>query len=274
MVNNTETENLLEYMPTFKVWYKALLVYIFQLIIFILAFIFFWWISSTLLLGAIFGQLIIAFLGTVPYIYIAGNSEKIRSKYLKRYGKSAGQYFWYRYHSYIIPLQSASLYFPLLLKTDYFLPAIIQFPSHFLTKSLLPIFIALPLSITLVVFGLFIRRASRGFGSDEDHFLYMIYPQKGRLITQGIYRFIRHPRFLCRITITIGFGIFANNLMAIGVVLIHLVIFYLLLIPEDKELGKRFSEGFLDYKNKVPSLFPRFGTWRNFIRFISSKRKK
>ena len=263
----------LGHMPAFSVWYKLLLTYIGQFVLFVFVMVFFWWISSRFLIGAFIGEFLIILLGSLPFLYMTINIDSIRDKYLEKYGELAAQKFWYHFQSYPTPIISAGFYTPILLKTDYFLPAIIKLPSHFLTKSLLPIFIALPLSITLLVFGLFIRRASRGFGSDEDHFLYMIYPQKGRLITQGIYRFIRHPRFLCRIIITIGFGIFANNLMAIGVVLIHLVIFYLLLIPEDKELGKRFSDGFLDYKNKVPYLFPRFGTWRNFIRFIFFKKK-
>ena len=280
MAEMKDMEMFLEYMPAFSIWYKALLIYLFQFFIFISVMIFFLWISSVRWYGALIGEFIVVFCGIISYMVLTINIDNIRDKYLERHGKLAAQRLWYYYESYTIPLLSSSLYLPLLLKTDYFLPALIDFPSHFMTLSLFPVYIALPLGVFIIIFGLLIRRPSGGFGADVETYLYLLYPEKGRLITEGIYRYVRHPRYLSRGLIVVGFGVIANNLLAICVGLIHFMGFCLLIKPEDNELVRRFGDVFIRYCSSVPALFPRFGTWKDFIKLVflgstpESSRKK
>jgi protein-S-isoprenylcysteine O-methyltransferase Ste14 len=116
--------------------------------------------------------------------------------------------------------------------------------------------------------GLLIRRPSGGYETDVGHFLLMIYPEKGNLITDGIYRYIRHPRYLCRIIFIIGFCVLANSLIALGAGFIHLLIFYLFLKPEDEELRRRYSDEFNSYEKRIPALLPRYGNWKKFIKYV------
>lgn len=268
MNNNNDFELFLRYSPDFGIWYKVILIFLFQLLIFISIMIFFWWISSTYLLGALLGEFIIVFPGTLPYRYMFKNSNSIREKYLKKYDKLAGQAFWYHYESYTIPMISAAFYLPLLLKTDYFLPAIINLPAHVITNTLFPAFVALPIGIFFVILGFIIRSASKGYGWDEDHYLYMIYPDEGKLILEGIYQYIRHPRFLSRLIIGIGFGFIANNILAFGVVFVHFFTFYTMLKSEDEELIKRFGNDVIKFHRDIPGIIPRKGKIKKFIKYI------
>ena len=204
----------------------------------------------------------------IYFVYIANNSVKIRDRHRKKYGKLAGQYFWFKYLAYINPIVSASFYFPILIKTDYFLPAIVSLQSHFITNSIFPFFIALPISIFLVLLGLLIRKSSGGYGIDIDSYLYMVYPEKGKLIKDGMYKYIRNPQYLGRGIIAIGFGFFANNIIGILVGLMHFLSYIAIIPSEDKELMRRFGSDFKSYSNKVPFLLPKIGNWAKFIRFV------
>ena len=274
MENGKNADILIEYIPAFAVWYKLIILYFFQFVIFILAMVFFWWISSTVLIGALVGEFIIIYLGVLPYRHIVINIEKLREKYRKKYGKLAAQYFWFNYESYTIPLLSSSLYFPLLLIT-YKQPSfqIINMPTHFITTSLFPISITLPIGIIIIIIGFLIQYTSGGFSTDIETYLHLLYPEKGRLLTNGLYKYIRHPRYLGRGFIAIGLGVIANNIIAYFVGIIHFLVFCSLIGPEDNELSRRFKDEFLNYKTKVPALIPRYGNWKEFLRFIFIKKK-
>ena len=262
-----------EKLPFLNIWYKVLILYALQLIIFVSVILFFWQISIKYFFGALIGQLIIAFTGVYPYRRIALNIDDIRQKYRKKYDKLACQYLWFHYESYTIPLLSSSLYFPILLKTDYFLPELIDLPVHMMTNSLFPIYIAIPFGILVFSLGIIIRKPSGGFGPSVESYFYLIYPEKGKLITDGIYRYIRNPRYLSRGLIAISLGILANNILAILIGFIHFLAFASLIIPEDKELKQRFGNGFVEYQKQVPALIPRYGNWKKFLKYICYREK-
>ena len=141
-------------------------------------------------------------------------------------------------------------------------------PSHFITVSMFPYYVAFPIGITLVIMGLLMRRFSGGYGIDTDAYLYIIYPEKGRLITDGMYKYIRNPQYLCRGIIAIGFGFIANNIIAVSVGFIHFLSYLAIIPTEDKELIKRFGTDFESYQKNVPAVLPKYGNWKKFIKFI------
>ncbi len=246
----------MEQVPALSRWQTAIPTYLSQMVLFIFVLLFFYLISKVTWYGAIIGQLIVAFLATIPYRYIVKNSDKIRKKYHEKYKDLAGQKFWYHYESYTVPLLSSSLYFPLILKTDYFLPAIAELPKHFTTETLFPIYLAIPLGIFLCIMGLTIRKPSGGFEADVEGYFYVLYPKKGNLITGGKYKYVRNPRYLGRGLLVIGLGVLANNILAIFVAIIHFAAFASLIPSEEKELMKRFGDDFEEYKKRVPALIP------------------
>jgi protein-S-isoprenylcysteine O-methyltransferase Ste14 len=80
---------------------------------------------------------------------------------------------------------------------------------------------------------------------------------KGRLLRDGIYEVVRHPRYL-----TAGLGVIANLLIVNHLGLYILVISvlppgFLMLMFEERELVDRFGEAYRDYQRAVPQLIPR-----------------
>lgn len=272
-MKKSDDEIFLEYNPFFSVWYKVLLLYIFQFTIFLFSFIFFLYVTSVFIYGALVAEFIVVFLGTCPYKYIGKNIKKIRKELKENYKDLAVQHFWFKYESYTIPLLSSSLYFPLLLRQNFFVyPKIINLPENFVTTTLFTEYFAIPFGIILVILGFLIRRAPSGFSSNIENYLYMFHPEKSELVKKGLYRYIRHPRYLSRGFIAIGFGIFANSFLAIFVGFIHFIVFCSVIPSEEKELKDRFKEDYRIYQKNVPALIPKFKNLKNFLKIILTQK--
>ncbi|MFC1872686.1 methyltransferase family protein [Chloroflexota bacterium] len=83
-------------------------------------------------------------------------------------------------------------------------------------------------------------------------------PQK--LITTGLYRYIRNPMLLGLFIFLVGLGLLLGSLSLIFIltpIFIIINVLYLMAI-EEKEMEKKFGKQYLDYKKKVPMWFPRF----------------
>jgi protein-S-isoprenylcysteine O-methyltransferase Ste14 len=83
--------------------------------------------------------------------------------------------------------------------------------------------------------------------------------RKGRLLQDGIYRIVRHPRYL-----SAGFGVVANALFInyAGLYLLILLLVplgHMMLVFEERELIERFGEEYRQYQREVPRLIPH---WR------------
>ena len=83
--------------------------------------------------------------------------------------------------------------------------------------------------------------------------------QNGKLLTDGIYRVVRHPRYL-----SAGIGVIANAIIInyVGLYILILLLFsagYVMLLLEERELVERFGEEYRRYQREVPRIIPR---WR------------
>ena len=81
--------------------------------------------------------------------------------------------------------------------------------------------------------------------------------RKGRLLQDGIYRVVRHPRYL-----SAGIGTIANALVINyeGMYILILWLFpagYVMLVLEERELVDRFGEEYRQYQRVVPRIVPR-----------------
>jgi len=199
-------------------------------------------------------------------------SNNLREKYLKKYKNNPWQHF-FLYYSYTSPFGAAALYFPLMLKTNYLLPSIINLPQNFLTKNLFPIYVAIPFGLILFVIGLLIIRISENFDTDIGNYLHVMNPDKSRILRGGVYSYIRHPRFLSRIILSISLGIFANNLLAILVALVHFIPYFIFMIALDKQLIRIYGEEIKQYQENTPYLLPKIKNWKKFAKIIIFKGK-
>ncbi|MBK5293511.1 MAG: isoprenylcysteine carboxylmethyltransferase family protein [Acidobacteriia bacterium] len=81
--------------------------------------------------------------------------------------------------------------------------------------------------------------------------------RKGRLLREGIYGVVRHPRYL-----SAGIGMIVNalivNYLGLYILLISVVPpGYLMLVLEERELLDRFGDAYREYQWDVPRLIPR-----------------
>jgi protein-S-isoprenylcysteine O-methyltransferase Ste14 len=81
--------------------------------------------------------------------------------------------------------------------------------------------------------------------------------RKGRLLREGIYGVVRHPRYL-----SAGIGMISNALIVnyLGVYFLLIAVVppgYLMLVLEERELLGRFGDAYREYQRDVPRLIPR-----------------
>lgn len=258
----------LDYMPALKVKYKALLTALFEFVFFIILMIGFWWIASKNLIYAGIYHIIISILMIVPFTYITINAEKVRKKYREKFGNLAYQKLFYRYLIYQNIFGNTSRYCRILLKTSYFLPALITFPSNFLTNSFFPYYTSIPLGLFLLILGWLLWNPSKEFNVDLHMYVYLIFPENSRIVKSEIYGIIRHPKYIAECLFALAIGVLANNIIAIFFSLFHIIPILSLIIVEDRELKRRLGDEFLNYKKSVPALVPRYGNWKKFVKLL------
>jgi protein-S-isoprenylcysteine O-methyltransferase Ste14 len=83
------------------------------------------------------------------------------------------------------------------------------------------------------------------------------YPQK--LLTEGVYARIRHPRYLQFLLALLGYALFANYLALYVVFALWVGGAYLIVLFEERELRDRFGEDYEEYSRRVPRFLPQ---WR------------
>lgn len=81
-----------------------------------------------------------------------------------------------------------------------------------------------------------------------------------RLVTSGLYSWVRNPMILGWIIMLFGVGLLLNSisLFFIFTPLFALLNILYLKTVEEKEMEKKFGQEYLKYKESVPMLFPRF----------------
>lgn len=78
------------------------------------------------------------------------------------------------------------------------------------------------------------------------------------LVTEGIYSVCRNPMYLGNILIILGFGIFANSLLFMGIFFPLFLLFYAAIINAEEDfLINKFGQEFSDYIASSNALLPR-----------------
>ncbi|MDH3369164.1 MAG: isoprenylcysteine carboxylmethyltransferase family protein, partial [Gemmatimonadota bacterium] len=80
----------------------------------------------------------------------------------------------------------------------------------------------------------------------------------GRLLTEGIYARLRHPRYVEVILGVISYALVANYLGGYVVVLVTVASMVPLVLLEERELRDRFGDAYDEYARRVPRFIPRW----------------
>lgn len=101
-------------------------------------------------------------------------------------------------------------------------------------------------SNALMFFGLFLM--SKGWSR--------IHSSGGELVTDGIYRYARHPQYLGLIVITVGLLIQWPTIITLAMWPILIVMYYRLAKREEREAMEAFGERYKVYKQHTPMFLP------------------
>jgi protein-S-isoprenylcysteine O-methyltransferase Ste14 len=81
--------------------------------------------------------------------------------------------------------------------------------------------------------------------------------KEGRLLQEGIYARVRHPRYVAVMLGTAAMALFTNYLAAYVLAAVAFPWLHLIITLEERELADRFGEAYREYQRRVPRLVPR-----------------
>ncbi len=79
-----------------------------------------------------------------------------------------------------------------------------------------------------------------------------------RLLTEGAYNIVRHPRYLAALVGIIGFSLICNYPALYAVLGASIPVGWLLIVLEERELRERFGDEYEEYCRQVPRIIPRW----------------
>ncbi|HSM05070.1 MAG TPA: isoprenylcysteine carboxylmethyltransferase family protein [Longimicrobiales bacterium] len=81
--------------------------------------------------------------------------------------------------------------------------------------------------------------------------------EEPRLLDEGVYARVRHPRYLGFMVGSLGWTMMANHGATYIVAALLVPLVWGLIVLEERELVARFGDRYLDYRARVPALVPR-----------------
>jgi len=114
----------------------------------------------------------------------------------------------------------------------------------------------IPLLVRLVIFIIIIAIAYVLIYISHN-VLFKTPENKDDLITEGIFKHVRHPMYLGVLLIYLSLNFLSISLISIVIWLIVFVIYDQLATYEENQLEKLFNEKYLQYKEEVPKWIPR-----------------
>ena len=87
-----------------------------------------------------------------------------------------------------------------------------------------------------------------------------------RLVTGGLYAFVRHPQYLGLFLSLFGEGVVHwPTVFSVSVFPIIVVVYYFLARREERAMLAQFGDEYRAYASRVPMFIPRWGQWRGLI---------
>lgn len=178
--------------------------------------------------------------------------------------------FWFSIHPFVRFWRSVGARFTIAI--HYGLIAVLASGIFMMRKPVLsveygtnPVLIALAVPIYALAIVLRIR-LSKHLRTKILMGLPELAPEKheGRLITEGIYSRIRHPRYVQVLLALLAYALVCNYLAVYVLFLTGLVWLNLVARVEERELRERFGAEYEAYSARVPRFVPKLGVSRSF----------
>jgi protein-S-isoprenylcysteine O-methyltransferase Ste14 len=112
--------------------------------------------------------------------------------------------------------------------------------------------------VVLVASGVLRRRHAQAFGTAQLVGLPELDPARpdSRLVTDGIYARVRHPRYVQIWLGLLGHALIVNYVSTYALVAIATAVILLVVRMEERELSARFGDAYRDYAARVPRFLP------------------
>ena len=94
-----------------------------------------------------------------------------------------------------------------------------------------------------------------------------VYKARGedRLVTDGLYAFVRHPQYTGLFIALFGEGVVHwPTLFSVGLFPVIVLVYTWLAYREEQQMLDQFGDVYRSYKRQVPMFIPRWGQWRQF----------
>ena len=117
-------------------------------------------------------------------------------------------------------------------------------------RSVVPFGIRLPIALLAIIFGLFLSLSG-------IHTVFSEYTEQPRMITSGLFSFVRHPVYLGGLLVYIGLLAFLLSPLAL---LVFIAVFFLydwLAQDEEARMLRVFGRRYEDYRHHTPKWLPR-----------------
>ena len=86
----------------------------------------------------------------------------------------------------------------------------------------------------------------------------LIHSSQGkRLVTEGVYAYVRHPQYSGIFLITMGFLLQWPTIITIFMWPVLVIAYYRLAMKEEREVEKQFGREYQEYRKRVPAFIPR-----------------
>lgn len=92
-----------------------------------------------------------------------------------------------------------------------------------------------------------------------------IHAAQGRLITNGVYAYARHPQYTGLFLVIAGFLVQWPTLLTVLMAPILIYAYVRLARSEERAMEQQFGQRYIDYARHVPAFFPPLRQWKAFL---------
>ncbi|MFX1277977.1 MAG: methyltransferase family protein [Promethearchaeota archaeon] len=124
------------------------------------------------------------------------------------------------------------------------------FSFSILLNNFIHLIVRIVIFIILIVIAYLLIRSSHNI-------LFRTPENKDELITEGIFKHVRHPMYLGVLLIYLSCNFLSISLISFAIWIIVFIIYDRLATYEEKQLEILFKEKYLEYKKRVPKWIPR-----------------
>ncbi len=163
-----------------------------------------------------------------------------RAMYRERYGMQAYRQLFFRFLVPFLISASAALYFPLLADGRRFLSPLI---ANSLAAYLL-------ISMQLIEF----RGAPIFWDFEWRAFVYNVFPERGRIVTAGIFQWLRHPVYSAGMRFSLALALLRNNWSAMLCAILFNAALCCWAGVEERDLERK-DVAYARYRKRVPAFF-------------------